>query len=381
MGRHTVKWARLAVVANAEFFVTLSVYIFFTLVASRVWNISIHFELYDKVFALFCAAFAILVISGLTVIMIFTERPERPFQHLWHSKFNIDWAVRDRLFIGLPAALVLPIFFSLFTSLKASITHIVPFYADPFLANADRLLMGNHDAWRILQPLVGLPAITFILNFFYNFWIFSAIIPLILVTFLTGDLSLRRRYLVAYILVWAILGNVTAIVFSSVGPCFYEAFYGLPRYADLMAYLHLANREFPIWALTAQEYLLVAKDGSSIGAGISAFPSLHVAVAMLNVMLCRNFSRLWQIASIVFLAFILIGSVHLGWHYAIDGYFSIIAVPIIWWVAGKISLASLVERLIPDEGANSHSTRPLVGRAPHLRTIEGTVRSLRGRQT
>jgi hypothetical protein len=351
MGRHTVKWAKLAVTANAEFFAVLSVYMLFTLIASRVWNISIHFELYDKAFALFTAAFAVLVISYLIVKMFFYERPERPFRHLWYSKLKVDWAIQDRLCIGLPAALVMPIFFSLFTSLKASISYIVPFYADPFLASADRILMGNNDAWRILQPLVGLPVITFIVNFFYNFWFFAAIVPLILMTFLTGDLRLRRRYLVASILVWAILGNLLAIIFSSVGPCFYKVFYGLPRYADLMAYLHLANRDFPIWALTAQDYLLAARNGSHIGAGISAFPSMHVAVAMLNVMLCRNFSRTWQITSILFLSFILVGSVHLGWHYAIDGYFSIIAVPIIWWLAGKISLTPLVERIFLSDAA------------------------------
>ena len=37
----------------------------------------------------------------------------------------------------------------------------------------------------------------------------------------------------------------------------------------------------------------------------------------------------------------------MGWHYVVDGYFSIIAVPVIWWVAGKFSFADMVKRVEP----------------------------------
>ena len=33
---------------------------------------------------------------------------------------------------------------------------------------------------------------------------------------------------------------------------------------------------------------------------------------------------------------ILLGSVHLGWHYAVDGYVSILAVPMLWWLSGVL---------------------------------------------
>ena len=38
----------------------------------------------------------------------------------------------------------------------------------------------------------------------------------------------------------------------------------------------------------------------------------------------------------VFAALIFVGSIHLGWHYAIDGYAGAAVALVCWWVAGKI---------------------------------------------
>ena len=41
-------------------------------------------------------------------------------------------------------------------------------------------------------------------------------------------------------------------------------------------------------------------------------------------------------ALIVYGAVILVGSVHLGWHYAVDGYAGIVMAMVAWWLAGPI---------------------------------------------
>lgn len=120
----------------------------------------------------------------------------------------------------------------------------------------------------------------------------------------------------------------------SAGPVFYENVTGDARFAGLLAYL--ARNSGQEWV---QVFLWSAYSGAQpgvAGAGISAFPSLHVASATLCVLLAANAHRWLLWIGMAYCAVILFGSVHLGWHYAVDGYFSIAATVLIWKVVGWV---------------------------------------------
>ena len=103
-----------------------------------------------------------------------------------------------------------------------------------------------------------------------------------------------------------------------------------------MNYLINAKEYFPIWALNAQKMLWEAYENNEInlGGGISAMPSLHVATSFLFALVGWRYHRMLGVALSVFALIIMIGSVHLAWHYAIDGYFSIIFTAVIWHIVG-----------------------------------------------
>jgi TRAP-type C4-dicarboxylate transport system permease small subunit len=76
--------------------------------------------------------------------------------------------------------------------------------------------------------------------------------------------------------------------------------------------------------------------GTTIGAGISAMPSMHVAGAMLFALLGWRTHRLLGILLSVNVALILVATVHLAWHYALDGYIAVLGTLAIWWATGAV---------------------------------------------
>ena len=78
----------------------------------------------------------------------------------------------------------------------------------------------------------------------------------------------------------------------------------------------------------------------ALGSGISAFPSVHLSMATLWTIVAFRMSARLGWAALVFLLVILVGSVALGWHYAIDGYASIVVTLLLWKTVGRLPLGT-----------------------------------------
>lgn len=82
--------------------------------------------------------------------------------------------------------------------------------------------------------------------------------------------------------------------------------------------------------------------------GISAMPSMHNAISFLYVMAARRAKLPLRIAAVVFAGLVLVASVHLGWHYAIDGLVAWASMGTIWWaVDGYLRKIGYDERIAP----------------------------------
>jgi len=264
-------------------------------------------------------------------------RPARPFTMLIERARSSLFTV-ERIATALPVLLLLPIFLNSFTVFKSSIAYRSPFNWDARFETADRWLHGGVAPWQLLQPWLGTPAISHFFNLVYVSWFVVLWFVLIWQVVAVHDLRLRAQFLGTMMLCWVLIGSVAAVIFSSAGPCYFGRATGLPDpYGPLMAYLHEANRVSEIWALTTQERLwsLYADGTVGLGGGISAMPSMHVSMTFLFVLLGWRVNRLLGIVALVFCVAILIGSVHLGWHYAIDGYAAAALTGFIWWAVGR----------------------------------------------
>ena len=80
--------------------------------------------------------------------------------------------------------------------------------------------------------------------------------------------------------------------------------------------------------------------------GISAMPSIHVGAAVLFAILGWRTNWILGFGFTVYALLIQFGSVHLGWHYAIDGYFSAILAFVLWKGSGWVVMT-------PNEGGGS----------------------------
>jgi PAP2 superfamily len=167
---------------------------------------------------------------------------------------------------------------------------------------------------------------------------------------------LRMQFFLTYVLLWALLGNVAATLLSSVGPVYYGRLTGLSDpFAPLMDYLHAANEVVPVLALNVQDMLWksYSENGLAIIGGITAMPSMHIATSTSFALVAFATDRRLGYLFAAFAVIIQIGSVHLGLHYAIDGYAAAIGTCLIWLAVGWLLRQRIVMRLLGDTDADS----------------------------
>lgn len=237
-----------------------------------------------------------------------------------------------------------------FTSVKNMLPDITPFRWDAALADAGRWLHGGRDAWRLLQPLLGHQAVTRVLQYIYlSGWLAMLCGTVTAVAFSQRLAFLRRRFFLTYLFCWVILGNVLAGVFMSAGPVYFGAVTGdHQRFAELLSYLSFSNGMAQSSTdLQAALWQAHSAGHTEVGTGISAFPSLHVAMASLFALTCCKANRWAGAGAVAFLVVILATSIHLGWHYAVDGYASMLLTAAAWFGFGAL------ERRYPSSSSSS----------------------------
>lgn len=258
------------------------------------------------------------------------HRPASPTRWLWQHYSAPDQ--RALLISGLPMLAMLASFMPFFSKVKGMIPLFTQYTWDATFIAWDRALFFGHDAWQVLQPLFGYPPVTAFLAVLYHLWLLLIYPGTVFFLLYPVDPDVRRRFFLGFVLSWTLVGGLLATLFASVGPVFLEPLIGDPHFAAQMAYLHAADAQVPVMTLPVQQMLLdwFHNDARGLGSGITAMPSMHIAMAFLYWLAIRRVSRRAGQFFFVFFIAIWIGSVHLAYHYAVDGLVSVIAVGAIW---------------------------------------------------
>ncbi|WP_413872735.1 phosphatase PAP2 family protein [Albidovulum sp.] len=249
------------------------------------------------------------------------------------------------------------LFQAAFSLTKSSIPFFVPFYADPPLAALDRMLHGGVDPWVFAHRWAGLFPVEWLFPLYLEVWLVPAIGFAVFLALTDRDRERQTRFVVLHFTCWVVLGTVLAVAGASVGPVYYDALLGGSRFEALTTALAASPLATDNLA-TVQDHLWASYErrGLAFGSGISAFPSVHVAVATMTALYLAE--RRWWLAlpGAGFVAAILFLSVYTGYHYAVDGYFSILVVVAVWAALRRVRLAGFGPRplrLPPEAGVSA----------------------------
>lgn len=242
-----------------------------------------------------------------------------------------------RVFWLAVACLITGLTFPFFTTFKELVLPARGFLWDRAFAHLDRLIAGVPPWWLTHRFFGGVEG-TRLFDLAYRFWLpFMFGMPMVSAVLFT-DPRLRLRILGTWTLSWIVIGTLGGWVFASAGPCFYNVYAGSsPDYANLLRQLAEAGRQaaaqgHEIASLQYQSGLLQTYRTHDFapGGGISAMPSMHVAMAALLTIVGFRIQRWLGMAFAAFGVTVWLATIHFGWHYMIDGPVGVLMMASIW---------------------------------------------------
>jgi hypothetical protein len=234
--------------------------------------------------------------------------------------------------------------FPFFAAFKELVLPMRGFLWDRTFAHVGRAIFGQ-SPWTITHVYFGTVAGTRILDAAYR-----SLLPLMFgLPLISGamiiDARLRFRILFTWTASWILIGTLAAWVFASAGPCFYNSFVAYdPDYANLQSRLAEIGRQasaqgHPIASLQYESGLMLTYRTHSFapGGGISAMPSMHVAMMTLVALVAWQFNRLLGVAAWFLVLAVWIATIHFGWHYFVDGPVGAAMMIALWILAKRVS--------------------------------------------
>lgn len=289
----------------------------------------LYAEYFDSLLTLDVIVSPALILAALLLRSVIAD-PRRP--SAWFIAF-FDPQRIARTLAGFALLLALVPFMATFTAMKSFIG-LGGFKADTQLANFDRWLHFGVDPPVFLNDLLTHAHVWRTLTFFYGpgwmLWVNGFVFWMAVAAPKAGA---RERFFVGYIFAWAILGNIVAWLGISAGPAFFAEVTGnTSRFASVVAALEAQKPAGGMGIRDVQVYLwnLYLTRSSGFGMGISAFPSVHLAMVTLCALTATEINRYLAVAGAVIILLIQTGAVLFGWHYSVDGYFSIAAMVGAW---------------------------------------------------
>ena len=289
---------------------------------------------------IFLGTLPVFVVGGGIIGLIWivlTPSRDRPVRGALRWLTSRNWF--EIVLLRVPFAfLLMSVVAHVYLNFKVNIPNFAPYSWDHAFAEIDRLLFLGNDPWVITHWVLSSLDATIFLDNLYLLWFNLLKLGVLSVAVLPMRNHTRLTFLLAYGLSWIIGGVLLAIILPAAGPVYMERITGDPTFAPLMDLLYQYSQLTEVKALGVQEFLWEGYTNPDVDPlGISAFPSLHLEMAATSTLLGFAVSRVIGWTLVVYTAALLVGSVHLGWHYAIDGIAGIALAIVFWRISARVT--------------------------------------------
>jgi len=313
-------------------------YFLFALILSGIYGFKIDFKIifqlqYDITFIAIVLLYLIIHAAMMALHLRKNGEDSVIFGPNWRKKLITTYFHWRNLIDLIKVMLLLKITLLLYCNIKQAIPFINGNLYDPELLLLDRIVHFGVNPNIVTVKLLGNNYIAGAMDRIYISW--YMVKPMILVYFaIIPDRKLHIRFFSSYFAMW-IFGGITALLLPSLGPIYThpEWFSGLNiPFASHLQQLLLKHYEAALG--NPGKYKVFIYEG------IAAFPSLHVGIVALFAFFIWEINRKIGIAMFVYVVLIQFGSVLLGWHYAIDGYFAIGLAYGLYRLSGMLRISS-----------------------------------------
>lgn len=328
--------------------ILLAIYVLVVRIIAQLFGQSgfLKYSVYSPVLFALIKVFLLLIVMIYTFFYLPFHLPKEGSLFTKIKKDVQSAITLERMANFIWMVLIYTLFADNYRSVKTMGQYIHPFAWDQRISNWDKWLHFNHYPWEWIHPILGYPIVSSVLSIFYHAWFFVMIV-VVLWQAISLNIQLRMQFFLSFFMCWIFLGGVMAVVLSSAGPVFYQKALLLTAdqnpYHALMQYLYSANFQHPILVLDVQEKLwkaFIDKTANAPISGISAMPSMHVSTSVLFALVASRANRYLGIALWLFAFIIFLGSIHLAYHYALDGYVSFMLTILIWKIVGSPKIAT-----------------------------------------
>ena len=308
-------------------------YVLLAMVFSAVFGFKIDFLIifnfqYDAVFGGTAALYLVIYAAILALQTRKNGEDMHLFGEQWRKKLKVRFFSWHKIINLVKVLFLLKITLLIYCNIKQAIPFINPRLFDPQLLFIDKVVHLGINPNKLTVSLLGNAFFSRSIDLIYISWYLLK--PLVLVYFsVIPEQRLHIRFFTSYFAMW-ISGGLFAVLIPSLGPIYTDS--------QWFAGVHMPfarGLQQMLWNHYEAASASPGKYKVFIYEGIAAFPSLHVGIVALFAVFIWQISRKAGMAMWIYVAFIQVGSVLLGWHYAIDGYFTIGLAFVLYWLSGK----------------------------------------------